>query len=264
MKVTKQQVNVLIMVLGVIIIALTYFYGVQKLNEKTEALEIENGQLRGEMNTLQELQLKQNSYIADTEMMKGLCEVVAQMFPSRILNEDEIMYAVKLENQVGCYFSYVGTPETQNIEIPLGERENILAGVTDITGAIAQNSTVNPEQVYSVDGLMLRNSASVNNFVCTYDQFKQLVKLITENEDLRSIDEISLSYDNTTGSLTGVMTINYYSMSGTGRKYEQPQTGVVGLGVDCIFGAVIRAQEPQVLPAEDVLEDGMEDDMPEE
>ena len=44
MKVTKQQVNVLIMVLGVVIIALTYFYGVQKLNEKTEALEAENGQ----------------------------------------------------------------------------------------------------------------------------------------------------------------------------------------------------------------------------
>ena len=264
MKVTKQQVNVLIIVLGVIIIALTYFYGVQKLNEKTEALEIENGQLRGEVNALQELQLKQNSYIADTETMKGLCEIVAQMFPSRILNEDEIMYAVKLENQVGCYFSYVGTPETQNIEIPLGERENILAGVTDITGAIAQNSTVNPEQVYSVDGLMLGNSASVNNFVCTYDQFKQLVKLITENEDLRSIDEISLSYDNTTGSLTGVMTINYYSMSGTDRKYEQPQTGVVGLGVDCIFGAVIREQEPQVLQPEDILEDGMEDDTPEE
>lgn len=254
MKVTKQQVNVLIMVLGVVIIALTYFYGVQKLNEKTEALEAENGQLRNEINTLQELQLKQNSYIADTEMMKGLCEVIADMFPSRILTEDEIMYAVKLENQVGCYFSYVGTPVTQNIEIPLGEKENILAGLTDITGAIAQNSTINEEQVYSVDGIMLGNAASSNNFVCTYDQFKQLVTLIVENPDMRSIDEISLSYDNATGSLTGTMTINYYSMSGTDRKYELPQTGVAGYGVDCIFGAVIRQQEPAAPLAEDVTE----------
>lgn len=254
MKVTKQQVNVLIMVLGVVIIALTYFYGVQKLNEKTEALEAENGQLRNEINTLQELQLKQNSYIADTEMMKGLCEVIADMFPSRILTEDEIMYAVKLENQVGCYFSYVGTPVTQNIEIPLGEKENILSGLTDITGAIAQNSAINEEQVYNVDGIMLGNAASSNNFVCTYDQFKQLVTLIVENPDMRSIDEISLSYDNATGSLTGTMTINYYSMSGTDRKYELPQTGVAGYGVDCIFGAVIRQQEPAVPLAEDVTE----------
>lgn len=254
MKVTKQQVNLLIMVLGVVIIALTYFYGVQKLNEKTEALEAENGQLRNEINTLQELQLKQNSYIADTEMMKGLCEAIADMFPSRILTEDEIMYAVRLENQVGCYFSYVGTPVTQNIEIPLGEKENILAGITDITGAIAQNSTINEEQVYNVDGIMLGNAASSNNFVCTYDQFKQLVTLIVENPDMRSIDEISLSYDNTTGSLTGTMTINYYSMSGTDRKYELPQTGVAGYGVDCIFGAVIRQQEPAVSPAEGMTE----------
>ncbi|MDE5819792.1 MAG: hypothetical protein K2I07_10830 [Lachnospiraceae bacterium] len=91
MKVTKQQVNVLIMVLGVIIIALTYFYGVQKLNEKTEILESENRQLRGEIDTLQQLQLKQNSYIADTEMMKGLCEVIVEMFPSYVLTEDELM-----------------------------------------------------------------------------------------------------------------------------------------------------------------------------
>lgn len=254
MKVTKQQVNVLIMVLGVVIIALTYFYGVQKLNEKTEALEAENGQLRSEVNTLQELQLKQNSYIADTEMMKGLCEAVADMFPSRILTEDEIMYAVKLENQVGCYFSYVGTPVTQNIEIPLGERENILAGITDITGAIAQNSTVNEEQIYSADGIMLGNAASSNNFVCTYDQFKQIVKLIVENPDIRSIDEVSLAYDNTAGSLTGTMTINYYSMSGTDKSYELPNTGVAGYGVDCIFGAVIRGQEPAAPSVEDTAE----------
>lgn len=186
--------------------------------------------------------------------MKGLCEVIADMFPSRILTEDEIMYAVKLENQVGCYFSYVGTPVTQNIEIPLGEKENILSGLTDITGAIAQNSAINEEQVYNVDGIMLGNAASSNNFVCTYDQFKQLVTLIVENPDMRSIDEISLSYDNATGSLTGTMTINYYSMSGTDRKYELPQTGVAGYGVDCIFGAVIRQQEPAAPLAEDVTE----------
>lgn len=261
MKVTKQQANVLIMVLGVIIIALTYFYGVQKLNEKTELLEAENGQLRNEINTLQQLQLKQNSYISDTEMMKGLCEAVVEMFPPYVLTEDEIMYAVKLEDQVGCYFSYVGTPATQNIEIPLGERENILAGVSDVTGAIAQNSTMNEEQIFNAQGIVLGNSASTNNFVCTYDQFKQLVKLIGENEDLRSIDEISLSYDNTTGSLTGTMTINYYSMSGTDRKYEQPQTGVAGYGVDCIFGAVIRQTGPAVSVPDtsDVSGDGAEE-----
>lgn len=264
MKVTKQQVNLLIMVLGVIIIALTYFYGVQKLNEKTQLLEGENGQLRNEINTLQELQLKQSSYIADTEMMKGFCEAIVEMFPSYVLTEDEIMYAVKLENQVGCYFSYVGTPATQNIEIPRGERENILASVTDITGAIAQNSTVNSEQVFNSDGVMLGNSASSNNFVCTYDQFKELVKLIRENEDLRSIDEISLAYDNTTGRLTGTMTINYYSMSGTGRKYELPQTGVAGYGVDCIFGAVIMQEEPVTTDFAGTEEDGVTDETAEE
>lgn len=256
MKGTKQQINVLIIVLGVIIIALTYFYGVQKLNEKTETLEAENTQLRNEINTLQQLQIKQKTYIAETEMMKGLCEVIEGVFPSSVLTEDEIMYAVGLERQVGCYFSYVGTPATQDIDIPLGVRENILASLSDVTGAIEQNSTMNEEQIFNASGIVLGNSASVNNFVCTYDQFKQLVKLIGENDDLRSIDEISLSYDNTTGSLTGTMTINYYSMRGTDRKYEQSQTGVAGHGVDCIFGALIKQTEPVVPSANDISEEG--------
>ncbi|MBD5533313.1 MAG: hypothetical protein HDQ98_14145 [Lachnospiraceae bacterium] len=264
MKVTKQQVNVLIMVLGVIIIALTYFYGVQKLNEKTEILEVENGQLRNEIDALQQLQLKQNSYIADTEMMKGLCEVIVEMFPSYVLTEDEIMYAVKLENQVGCYFSYVGTPVTENIDIPLGTRENILADLQDLTGAIAANSTVNQEQIFSTDGFMLGRSASTNTFTCTYDQFKELVKLIREEDNLLSIDEISLSYNNTTGSLSGNMTINYYSMSGTGRKYEPPRTGVAGYGVDCIFGAVIQEEVPVAAPEDDSLGEDAEDEVPED
>lgn len=243
MKVTKKEANLIIILLGVIIIVLTYFYGVQKLNEKTEALNAENGQLRNEINALQTLQLKQKGYIEDTEMMKGMGEMIMAMFPSKIQTEDQIMYAVSVEDKIGCYFSYVGTPVTQLIEIPLGERENSLATVSDITGQIAAHSTVDPAQILSADGLMLGNSSSTNNFICTYDQFKELVKLITGNSDLRSINDISLSFDNSNGNLTGTMTINYFSMEGNGREYEAPQTGVNGHGVDCIFGAVVEESE---------------------
>lgn len=243
MKVTKKEVNLIIILLGAIIVVLTYFYGVQKLKEKTEAVEAENGQLRSEIDALSILQVKQTTYVEDTEMMKGYGELIMGMFPSMIKTEDQIMYASQLEDRVGCYFSYVGTPVTQNVEILLEAREDALAGIPDVTGSIAANSTTDPEQMLSVDGLMFGNSPSVNHFVCTYEQFKELVTAITENPDIKSIDQINLSFDNTTGSLTGAMTINYYTMYGNGRVYEEPWTGVNGHGVDCIFGAIVEEDE---------------------
>lgn len=240
MKVTKKEVNLLIIVLGIVIIVLTYFYGVKKLNEKTEQLTAENAQLRDGISALEILQLKQKTYIGDTELMKGMGELIMEMFPSQIQTEDQILYGAELEDRIGCYFSYIGTPDSQNIDIMLEPREDNLSGVPDITGAIAAHSTVDPEQILSVDGLMFANSASSNSFVCTYNQFKKLVTRITENPDIRSIDSINLSFDNSTGSLTGTMTINYYSMPGNGREYHEPLTGVNRHGVDCIFGAVVN------------------------
>lgn len=240
MKVTKKEASLLIVVLGIVIIALTYFYGVKKLNEKTEQLTAENAQLRDGISALEILQLKQQTYIGDTELMKGLGERIMEMFPSQIQTEDQILYAAELEDRVGCYFSYISTPASQNINITLEPREDSLSGVPDITGAIAAHSTVDPEQILSVNGVMFANSASSNSFVCTYDQFKELVTRITDNPDVRSIDNISLAFDNSTGSLTGTMTINYYSMPGNGREYYEPLTGVNRHGVDCIFGAVVN------------------------
>lgn len=240
MKVTKKEVNLLIIVLGIVVIALTYFYGVKKLNEKTEQLTAENAQLREGISALEILQLKQQTYIGDTEIMKGLGESIMAMFPSEMQTEDQILYAAELEDRVGCYFSYISTPQSQNINIMLEPREDNLSGVPDITGAIEAHSTVDPEQILSVNGVLFANSASSNSFVCTYDQFKELVTWITENPDIRSIDNISLSFDNSTGSLTGTMTINYYSMPGNGREYREPSTGVNRHGVDCIFGAVVN------------------------
>ena len=46
MKVSKKELNLIVILLGVIAIACSYFFGVKKVEEKTEVVENENSALR--------------------------------------------------------------------------------------------------------------------------------------------------------------------------------------------------------------------------
>ncbi len=242
MKVSKKDINLSIILLGLIVIILSYFVGVKKLNDRTESLERENGTLRAEIQVLDELQARQKQYIQDNQTMQETARVFMGLYPAEIREEDQIMYASKLEDIVGCYFSYVATPKTTYLDIDKGTVENRLATVTDLTGAIAAHSTTNPDNMLDAGGMLIGCTSSDNAFGCTYDQLKELVEYITRDPLLKSIDNITLSYDSSTGNLNGNMTINYYSMTGTGRSYEEPDTYVLGHGVDCIFGSLAVVQ----------------------
>ena len=244
MKISKKDLNLCIILLGLIVILCSYFFGVKKLEEKTAEVENENSALRAEVQTLEPLVLKQKEYAKDTQEMIAVGKALQEYFPVEVRVEDQIMYADELENVIGCYVSYVETPPTTYLDIPMNARENVLSSLADITGAIAAHSATNPKNILDASGLLMGASASVNTFTCTYDQFKELVTYITEDRDVKSIDNITLSYDSTTGNLSGNMMINYYSMRGTGKTYTPPTTSVAGRGVDCIFGSL--AEEPEV------------------
>ena len=252
MKVSKRDIYLSIILLGLIAIALSYFIGVKKLNTRTEELEAENRNLRSESQVLEEIQIKQKQYMQDNQSMMETAAIFTALFPSEVREEDQIMYASRIENMVGCYFSYVATPTTSYLDIPKAERENKLAPLTDITGAIAAHSTVNPANMLDASGMLLGCASSDNVFGCTYDQFKDMVTYITGDPRLKSIDNITLSYDSTTGNLTGNMTINYYTLTGTGASYSEPDTHVIGHGVDCIFGSL--ALEPETDGAQESVQ----------
>ncbi len=244
MKVSKRDIYLCIILLGLIIVLVSYFFGVSKLEEKTETLESENSQLRAEMQVLEEIQIRQKQYVEENQQMRDTAAVFTQLFPAQVLEEDQIMYASHIEDIIGCYFSYVSTPDTEYLNIEMGSRENRLAGMTDITGAIAAHSVVNPANMLDASTMLLGCATSENVFGCTYDQFKDMILYITRDPELKSISNVTVSYDSTTGNLNGTIIINYYSMTGTGVSYEAPRTNVTGWGVDCIFGSLV--EEPEV------------------
>jgi hypothetical protein len=74
------------------------------------------------------------------------------------------------------------------------------------------------------------------NFQATYKEFKKLMDYIATYPDKTVIDSVSVSYDNTTGNLSGSMVLKRFALTGTGKVYNIPMIDNISIGTDNIFG----------------------------
>ena len=65
---------------------------------------------------------------------------------------------------------------------------------------------------------------------------QRIIKDIVEHEGRKSLDNVSLVFNENTGNLAGSMTINYFTLSGTNKEYKQPSVTGLSHGIECIFG----------------------------
>ena len=68
---------------------------------------------------------------------------------------------------------------------------------------------------------------------------KQILKAfdwISGNKEPMSISAINLTFDNSTGKLTGTIAVNFFSLNGNGKPYEEPDISSIILGNKDVFG----------------------------
>lgn len=86
-------------------------------------------------------------------------------------------------------------------------------------------------------GNMIGMQTTINlTFKTTYKNFKKLVNYIKDCPDKAMIETAAVSYDNTTGGLTGNIVVKRFALTGTGKVYESPYIKDINIGTDNIFG----------------------------
>lgn len=94
-----------------------------------------------------------------------------------------------------------------------------------------------PAQDASAQTNMVSMQCSIDvSFQTTYQGFKDFVKYINTYPEKTSLSNLSLNYDASTGDLVCSATINRFSLTGTGKTYEEPDIGNISIGTDNIFG----------------------------
>ena len=220
MNISKRDKALLLGLLGIILVAVSYFFVYKPSVEKKAELEAQLATLQQQEAELVDLENNMDFYLSEIDRLEGEKAEYLACFPANIKEESEIMYAVELENNVDIKFNSLnyGTP----IDL-LGSGEQVAEGEDGEATTTA------------VGGYCLPLTAS---YLSTYNGLKNTITHTNMHQNRMVIDQVTASFDASTGNLVGDMTINMFYMTGTENAYSEPYVPSMGIGVSNIFGTI--------------------------
>ena len=245
LKITKREKNMIVILVGILLVMASYYLGYRTFKSRTDILKQQNQILESQIQTLEGISAEKDAYVAKTEEMQTSMNAIIQKFPSNMISEDIILYMRNLEQKTDSYVHNITIPAKQYVNITATAETDVLSSMEDVTGAIREYGFVNDGEVPDTRSMQLAQVDSAVNCSITYKGLKDIVTDITENDNRKSIDNISLVFNENTGDLAGSMTVIYYTLSGTGREYLQPTITGTSHGIECIFGG-LKTEETDI------------------
>lgn len=258
MKLKKSDVNILIMLVGILIPVAIYFFVYTSFTEKTAAMNADNETLQTEVDYLQDLADHKQQYIDDTAAMQIQIDEIKSRFPAEYKPEDDIMYIIGVENDYGAEIPTIAMGTSSMIEVAATAEE---AAEAPAEGAEATDDAAGDTVDTTTPAISLYQTPISVSMQSSYRSLKDIVTYINTDTDRKSIDSLSVVFDTETGLLASTMAFNAYSLTGTEKEYAAPQVSGVFYGTSDIFNtgeksAAIAAeknaaQEAEAAEAED-------------
>jgi Tfp pilus assembly protein PilO len=206
LSITDAEKRLLFIVLAMAILAASYFFGFTKLMDQAKAIESSNTQDEATVATLQDMVNRQAETQAETEGFKKSIKEIIAKYPVKIPQEKAIYLIQSMQDQVGIYVSSISF------------------------------SMSNLVMNFSGEGAPSGRSADLGiAYTCTYPQFKEMLKYVSEFPDRTTMPSVSAAFDQATGLITGNLVYKMYYLTNTEKEYEEfPETGIES-GVTSIF-----------------------------
>ena len=220
--------KIVIVLLGVVVVALAYFFGHRPLTEKRESLKAENASLRDTYADLSMKAANADMYEKEMKVMNTKMEEIFTHYPSYLQIENGIMDAVALEENTKSTISSLTIADPVAIEIAAensGENPAAVEGETEET-----NTSSIPYQLYDVNTSITLET--------DYQGMKDLIQLIATDTKRKSVGTLSATFNSGTGKISGNMTYDTYFVYGLDKPYIEPTVPAMEHGVKNIFGTI--------------------------
>ena len=229
MKISK-NLNYILMGLSVLVLVLSYLFVFTKLQEKSEVLETENVALQADVNVLLDLQAKHE----ERQELKKQYELeileIVDRYPEKIKQEDLIMYVDSLEMNNKFVVEAMELPSSEKVNYTqLDENGNAISTETVDVASVSENA---------IGNYGLSSSGTNVAFASTYQSIKDVIKYILDDLNQKSIETVSLNYDEATGNIKGSMLFKSYALTGSGKEYVAPTVSGVAVGTTNMFHSV--------------------------
>lgn len=250
MKVNKRDVLILLGLIGILAVVASYFLVYQPNIETAEALEQENSELQARVNDLSSKMANKDSYVEQTEEMNREMDTILSRFPVDVREEDAILLAINQELIAPMMISNVSITANTPVVLPDANEEDVeytyeideveeyeaQEGIGD--GSQPVGDTVSNGTGTNKPSVLMERNVTMN-YLVSYDGLKRGIKNISVQDNRMSINNLSVSYDETTGLLSGTTVVDMYCIPGQADKeYEEPNFSSVLLGSDNIFGSL--------------------------
>lgn len=217
-KLSKRDIKILIVLVGVLILLLCYLLLYRSFTEKKDAADAEIAQLQPELQQLRDYEAHKQEYIDGTETAKANISATLPTLPSEVLTEDEVVFSKQFEDDLGIDVTEESFADPVVVE---------------------QFKSVTPENIddpaSQVDMTVYKKPLTLS-MQMDYDQFKDSMDYIRDQETLKGFDTITADYDAENKGLTVTMTVNSYYATYEGAPETEHNIPEVDTGVANPFG----------------------------
>ena len=248
MSISERDKKILIVFVGILIFALVYYFPIRSYTEDAEKLNTENVGLTAKLAELEAKVARESEIKAETTNYAADTLALVAKFPSFLQVENEIMDIVGLEKELKVEVPLItvntpvemkasDTPEVaEAAEAPQEVATEEAPEADSATEAPAADETeVAPA---AANKYKLYDMSTNINYKGGYDSLKKFLDKIAKSSDKKSINSVSLTFDNKTGNLDGNIVYDSYFLVGSDRPYEEIITKTIRHGTKNIFGTV--------------------------
>lgn len=227
--VTKGQRNLLLFILGVAILVVPIrFLAMSNFDDK-KSIESEKATQEARYNELKAMDANRQQYIDDTAKYQQDYETILAKFPAELYQDNTLMYLQGVKDDYDFNFPSVS----------MGEESLFYTLGSGATGDVSVDETATDEVSLDTEtvtsGYNCYSASFPVSYEGSYKDIKDVIDYIKNGEYRMTLDDISISFDDSTGLYTGSMTITSYAVSGEDRTTDHADVDVQ-IGTNNIFG----------------------------
>lgn len=260
---SSKDKKLLIMLVGILFMALSYFTMYRGNVTKAEALRAENNTLRTRVSELEAVQDKCPQYETDMETMNAEIDKIIDQFPVYLKEENNIMDVVDMEDAANVFVSSLTIADPVIVDTSAASQGTDASADTAGTDAAADttedaaaaDTAETPDSTVTADVgfYQLFDIVSSVVFDADYDGMKDMVSFVAGAQNPMSIEQISMTFNSANGLLSGTMDYNSYYLFGQDKAYVPADIPTFPHGVDNIFGSMIERKSTDS-PADDAAQ----------
>ena len=193
-----------------------------KIKKENETYRTEYEELKVRYNDLETKNAYRATYQKDTETNTTLFNKVMSDFNTSLSQEQTLLFLTAVEKNTGVWLSQtsLGTVSQVYTFGKLG----------------SSNPSKRGQKVYDTDNVGITTTSNVS-YQCTYEQLKDVLTYLRENGKKVTINSMSYSYVATTDTVSGTMSLTFYSIAGSDRPPMNTDIKDVFVGTENIFNS---------------------------